>query len=80
LLVYEYNPLRNYRLNEVRFHYDNRFYTSSELLNTHNIISNIICITSNPNHHIIARYSGDSIVDKGVRKLKYLFTTFDLKT
>lgn len=80
LLVYEYNPLRNYRLNEVRFHYDNRFYTSSELLNTHNIISNVICITSNPNHYIIARYSGESRIDNEVRKLVYLFTTFDLKT
>lgn len=81
-LVYEYNPLRNYRLNEVRFQYNNRFYTSSELLTTHNIISNIIYMQysyKNNNQIIIARYSGDVKNDNGVIKLIYLFTTFDIK-
>jgi hypothetical protein len=26
-LVYEYNPLRNYRLNEIRYFFNNKFYT-----------------------------------------------------
>jgi hypothetical protein len=32
-LVYEYNPLRNYRLNEIRYLFNNKFYTEGELIN-----------------------------------------------
>lgn len=78
-LVYEYNPLRNYRLNETRYQYNNRFYTEQELLNEQNIISNIIYIKSKNEVVTIARYSGDYKYENNDIKLLYLYTTFNIK-
>lgn len=36
-LVYEYNPLRNYRLNETKYYFKNKFYSAKQLKNNFNI-------------------------------------------
>jgi hypothetical protein len=46
-LVYEYNPFRNYRLNETKYQYRNKFYSEQELMNQLNIIPNVIYIDEN---------------------------------
>ena len=37
-LVYEYNPLRNYRLTQNKYEYQEQFYTEQELEDTFDII------------------------------------------
>jgi hypothetical protein len=46
-LVYEYNPFMNYRLNETKYQYRNKFYSEQELMNQLNVIPNVIYIDEN---------------------------------
>jgi hypothetical protein len=40
-LVYEYNPLRNYRLNSIRFWYKESYYTEEELGKEFNVVRKV---------------------------------------
>lgn len=77
-LVYEYNPFRNYRLNETRFQYNNRFYTEQELINNLNIISNVVYIKDPTLKCIIARYSGYTRNSSNEILLQFTYTRFDI--
>lgn len=75
-LVYEYNPLRNYRLNEIRYFYNNRFYTEKELLQQC-IISNIIYY-QDTNNLYIANYVKSTFIDnKSVLKYETIGFTIN---
>ena len=80
-LVYEYNPFRNYRLNETKYQYRNKFYSEQELMNQLNVIPNVIYIDENTTQTkiVIARYYDEYHISlQGDIQLKYLCTVFNI--
>lgn len=74
-LAYEYNPLRNYRISENKYQYNNKFYSEKELIQE-NIFSDIVEYINI--RSILHQNKNYNICDKSIVKFDKINSNFEL--